>query len=350
MPLVRKTGEVKFQITGPLVYPAGEYDDNVTYTRTTLAAPVVLYDTQYYILNKKGSFKGINPKTDYAANGAKATWIRMDQMKYAFIEILMANYAKLASAVFYGDYMFSQHGKDASGNDTADFWTFDPSKLGDNDCPFTPNLMLDFLLGKFVGLDAFIKGRVEADEGVFKGVSITDATITKCKIENVLMQGAARITTGGPGALYLTNTYTVFDSSDFYYPSLRVRTAKYGGLELTLDAPVVFELMNLNAAVVSVSFFDASKNVDGKCNANNGYNWTGPWVTTGNLMKFDILTMPTGCCCTVMFIPKKEVLTLYAGDWYLLDSNKYQLYYHPRADDRFKYEMIPLAPSAMITV
>ena len=65
---------------------------------------------QYYVLNKEGTFKNINPKKDYAANGSKATWVLMDKVRYSFVEILMANFAKLASAVFYGQYMFSQYG------------------------------------------------------------------------------------------------------------------------------------------------------------------------------------------------------------------------------------------------
>lgn len=133
---------------GPLIYPAGKYDDSIPYTRTPLSAPMVLCEKLYYMLNKEGTFTGINPKEDYAANGKKATWVYMEKVEYAFYEILMANNATLASAVFYGDYMFSQHGKDASGNPTADYGLFDPAKIEQSDCPFTPNLMMDLLFGK----------------------------------------------------------------------------------------------------------------------------------------------------------------------------------------------------------
>lgn len=163
--MVRKTGEVKFVVAGPLVYPAGEYDDNVTYTRTTLSVPVVLCEGQYYVLNKKGSFKGINPKTDYATNGTKATWNKMDLMKYAFIEVLMANFAKLASAVFYGNYMFSQQGKNASGEATNDYHKFGTDA-------FTPNLMLDFQTGEASFSNGNITfgadGEIVCNKGIFK--------------------------------------------------------------------------------------------------------------------------------------------------------------------------------------
>lgn len=144
--MASKTGEVKFLQKGeqgdigPLVYPAGEYASGVSYTRTSLSAPMVLCEGQYYVLSKAGSFKGINPKTDYAANGSKATWALMDKLQYAFFEVVMANFAKFASAVFYQQYMFSQQGVDASGKATSNYKGFASNA-------FTPNIQLDFLTG-----------------------------------------------------------------------------------------------------------------------------------------------------------------------------------------------------------
>lgn len=161
--LASKVGQVKFLqkgepgAIGPMAYPAGEYAADTSYTRTALSAPMVLCEGDYYVLAKEGTFKGINPKTDYAANGSKATWLLMDKMRYAFIEVLMANFAKLASAVFHGQYMFSQYGVDASGNPTDDYRNFGTAD-------FTPNLLLDFLTGSFKGRN------VEVDGGVFRNV------------------------------------------------------------------------------------------------------------------------------------------------------------------------------------
>ena len=75
----------------------------------------------------------------------------------------MADFAKLASAVFSGDYMFSQYGIDSNGNVSKDY-----QKLAEG--TFTPNLLIDFLNGKMKCLDAEIKGTVYAEEGEFKGV------------------------------------------------------------------------------------------------------------------------------------------------------------------------------------
>ena len=168
--LASKTGEVKYLQqgpVGPLVYPTGEYAASVSYTRTPLSAPMVLCEGQYYVLNKEGTFKNINPKKDYAANGSKATWVLMDKVRYSFVEILMANFAKLASAVFYGQYMFSQYGVRADGSAVEteggykDFNYSDPMNPANG---FRPNLLIDFLRGIFYGRN------VEVDGGVFRNI------------------------------------------------------------------------------------------------------------------------------------------------------------------------------------
>lgn len=169
--LASKTGEVTYLKKGDkgdigaLIYPAGEYLSTISYSRTTLSAPMVLHEEKYYVLNKEGTFIGINPKTDYAANGNKATWVLMDKVKYAFIEMLMANFAKLASAVFYGQYMFSQQGTNADGAATSDYCKFGTDA-------FTPNLMLDFQTGEASFSNGNITfgadGEIVCNKGIFK--------------------------------------------------------------------------------------------------------------------------------------------------------------------------------------
>lgn len=152
--LASKTGQVRYNVPGPigpLVYPAGEYDAATKYIRTALSAPMVLDDGQYYVLNKEGAFTGIRPKYDYATNGSNATWVLMEYVKYAFVEVLMANFAKLASAVFYGDYMFSMYGTDANDNqlnDESSYRNFNPDDPMSRDNAFKPNLLFDMRMGK----------------------------------------------------------------------------------------------------------------------------------------------------------------------------------------------------------
>ena len=145
---------------GRMPYPAGFWSADIEYTATDDIAPIVYYEagSTYYVMRKTATIIGVNPMEDYRDNPTTSYWIPFEKYKAIFTEILMANFAKLASAVFYGDYMFSQHGKDANGNDTTNYGLFDPTKIGQSNCPFTPNLLLDLLLGKFMGLDVDIQG------------------------------------------------------------------------------------------------------------------------------------------------------------------------------------------------
>lgn len=135
------------QVRNQLPVPFGVYDVNTRYTCTEFVAPLLLHDGIYYILNVEGEWLGSsqpaaanNPKTDIQINGVNAMWMSAENMKFAFIEILMAEFAKLASAVFYGNHMFSQQGIDAAGNATSDY-----SGFGTN--AFSPNIELDFQTG-----------------------------------------------------------------------------------------------------------------------------------------------------------------------------------------------------------
>lgn len=126
--------------TGPLVFPAGIYDSKTRYTCTDKYTVMVLDGENYYVLELKGTVVGLDPSDDYATNGAEAHWQFVEKVEYAFFNVVMANFAKLASAVFHGDYMFSQQGVDASGKVTNNFLEFGTDA-------FTPNLLLDFKSG-----------------------------------------------------------------------------------------------------------------------------------------------------------------------------------------------------------
>ena len=146
---------------GQLPYPAGEYDLHTSYICTDMVAPYVLYNGIYYVMNQITTWVGQgvpsninNPQKDYAVNGTKATWIPFESYKALYVEILMAQFANFASAIFYDDFMFSQHGVDANGNPTLDYKNFNPndplSEAGSID--FVPNYCVNLKTGRqFLG-------------------------------------------------------------------------------------------------------------------------------------------------------------------------------------------------------
>nr|DAY94280.1 MAG TPA: hypothetical protein [Caudoviricetes sp.] len=143
---------------GRLPYPAGVWSSTVGYSATDDKTPIVYYEPgeTYYVMNDSISVVGLNPATDYAQHGENATWIPFENYKTIFTEILMTNFAKLASAIFYGDYMFSQQGTDSAGNSTTAYQGFGTSD-------FTPNLQINFKTGEIIGNNCFFKGSVKSE-------------------------------------------------------------------------------------------------------------------------------------------------------------------------------------------
>ena len=89
----------------------------------------------------------ISPGEDVVKNPRTTCWQKHSKWPILMTEAFMSNFAKLGSAVFSGDYMLSQHGKDAAGVDTVDYRKFDESQIGKPDCAFTPNILLNLLSG-----------------------------------------------------------------------------------------------------------------------------------------------------------------------------------------------------------
>lgn len=132
---------------GPSFYMAGTYSSTTSYTRNSFKAPVVQLDGLYYGQKKVGTITGINPKTDVANNGGN--WEVFDMFKFIFAEVAFIAFGKLGSAVFNGDYMYSQYGVNSSGTSNQNYTSFD-SSLSDptTNTSFMPNILFDFKLGK----------------------------------------------------------------------------------------------------------------------------------------------------------------------------------------------------------
>lgn len=168
---------------GRLPVPYGAYGvDTTVYTCTDTIAPYVLFDGQYYVMNKNVSWyvaSNPNPKVDYQNNGSNATWIYMEKYKAIFVELLMANFGKIASAIFYGSLMFSQQGT-INGNASSNYEALHTKSDGDvreNVGDFIPNFWVNFLTGKLSAINAIIKGVIEATSGSFANGTFTQADI-----------------------------------------------------------------------------------------------------------------------------------------------------------------------------
>lgn len=182
MPLCTKTGEVKFVMKARFIsYPAGVYDSGTKYTCTEMAGPFVECNGQFYSMSRVGTWLGTNegrtPQQDYAQYGKSAMWQLMDKYKAIITEMLFADYAKLGSAVFLDDYMFSQYGVNASGASTNAYQNFNPATLGQSECKFTPNLYIDWYRGYIEALTGTFKGSIHAKRLYTEFTYITDLPV-----------------------------------------------------------------------------------------------------------------------------------------------------------------------------
>ena len=103
--------------SGQIVYPAGVYYQDRTYTGTKEKAPYVL-DTQdgnYYVMNYIGTWvpneqNGYTPAQSYAKNGTKY-WTLLEAFDAIYANVGVIANGLIGAAVFNGNYMFSQYGE-----------------------------------------------------------------------------------------------------------------------------------------------------------------------------------------------------------------------------------------------
>ena len=160
---------------GLIFYPAGKWDKMATYERTLETCPFVLYDTGkpdtdlYYYLNKEvkivGNASNVNPKSDYASNGSKATWRPLENIGYVFAKFAMIDHALLAGAVAYKNKMFSQTGT-LNGNPSTDY----------KHQNFKPNIVIDWLAGAFEAIKGTFSGVLNGVTGSFYNLKSPDGS------------------------------------------------------------------------------------------------------------------------------------------------------------------------------
>lgn len=119
-------------VQGPTPYPVGSWDANITYTRNKKTAPYVEFMGEYYLLDKEGSFKGVVPTNT-------GVWTKFESFSQVYTEILLADFARLAAAVFVDNKLISKYGIDDEGNFSENYWEY-PNN-------FTPNWETDLLTG-----------------------------------------------------------------------------------------------------------------------------------------------------------------------------------------------------------
>lgn len=154
---------------GLMVYPAGYYDPNTTYSATSETAPVVMYNDNFYVLRRGATYKGAaqaddrnTPALEVANTSADSSrWILFDKFNAIFADIIMSDFAKLGSAVIYGDWMISQQGT-RNGTASTEYQHF-------KDGSFEPNVAINFNTGELRLKNGVLANFAKLGSAVFYG-------------------------------------------------------------------------------------------------------------------------------------------------------------------------------------
>lgn len=168
-----------------IIYPAGIYDENTTYRASDQKAPYVFDENAYYVLNvKDADVKGVKPSLDYA-NNKGLYWMLMESFDAIFANIGIIGSGLIGSAVYNGDYMFSQQGKNGKYED------FNPTTKYTPSTSFDPNICINFKTGEawfgcglvhfnYDGSGDLANGKIKLNadgSATIGGFVITDSTI-----------------------------------------------------------------------------------------------------------------------------------------------------------------------------
>ena len=145
---------------GPMLYPAGQWEAK-NYTANGDSRPYVLYeDGKYYYLSADAATPTDIPGPD------SEVWTEMTQVDVVYAKFGIMDYGNMASAVFCGDWMYSEYGRlyssasdyylvdDISHSTNAGHWKYDEAYTygGESAVPFAwfdPNYPMGGAANKF---------------------------------------------------------------------------------------------------------------------------------------------------------------------------------------------------------
>lgn len=222
-----------------IIYPQGIYDSTKSYVSDEYKAPYVYdpADGNFYVLNYEGPWKGTDqvystPSESYTNN--QRYWIRFEGYEAIYTKIGIIANGLIGSAVFNGNYMFSQQGVDANGVMTTAYENFGT----DN---FTPNYQVNFATGDVTMNKGNISNQILYNYR-FLDLSTNDGNlftksgennyivVTKSKHGNLTIGTISKIYIGIPADPTIAD-----DNIDNYYGKLKVLNITNDVIEVNLN-------------------------------------------------------------------------------------------------------------------
>lgn len=233
---------------GQIIYPEGIYNVNTVYQGTVDKTPYVYdsNDANYYVLNIVGTWQGTLHSNESPSTDTSNSWVKLDAFEALYTKIGIIANGLIGSAVFNGDYMFSQQGIDSSGQVSTQYQNFNPETPTGG--VFTPNILFNFRTGAghmAAGKIRFYdNGNASLADLSIENVHLSGNTIQEYAITNLTLDDTniyslnaiIRNDSSGDAHLRIASEYGVLDP-DKWYKGIIFNSAVDGSAKIYFDEP-----------------------------------------------------------------------------------------------------------------
>lgn len=299
---------------GQIIYPEGIYNVNTVYQGTADKTPYVYdsNDANYYVLNIVGTWQGTLHSNESPSTDTSNSWVKLDAFEALYTKIGIIANGLIGSAVFNGNYMFSQQGIDASGQISTQYQNFDPEIPTGGE--FTPNILFDFRTGA---------GHMAA--GKIKFGSDGSVDLTNIKINNAIIQNIKQYSltqSSDPHILDSLYSEIIYSPTIHEDVTLKVNASEY---QLNIDDSYSGVIHNKSDKQLFIYPFDNGNDDESIkiCGYYNGrllFSYDEPILFNASQ-----ILLPAGGVLEFKFVPSSIVNNYYVGTIWVENASDFEL-------------------------
>lgn len=299
---------------GQIIYPEGIYNVNTVYQGTADKTPYVYdsNDASYYVLNIVGTWQGTLHSNESPSTDTSNSWVKLDAFEALYTKIGIIANGLIGSAVFNGNYMFSQQGIDSSGQVSTQYQNFNPETPTEG--VFTPNILFNFRTGA---------GHMAAGKIKFGDDGSVD--LTNIKINNALIQNTKQYTltqSSDPHVLDSLYSEIVYSPTTHEDVILKIDASKY---QLNIDGSYSGAIYNKSDKQLFVYPFDNGRDDESIkiCGYYNGrllFSYDEPILFNASQ-----ILLPAGGVVEFKFVPSSIVSNYYVGTIWVENTSDFEL-------------------------
>lgn len=299
---------------GQIIYPEGIYNVNTVYQGTADKTPYVYdsNDASYYVLNIVGTWQGTLHSNESPSTDTSNSWVKLDAFEALYTKIGIIANGLIGSAVFNGNYTFSQQGIDASGQISTQYQNFDPEIPTGGE--FTPNILFDFRTGA---------GHMAA--GKIKFGSDGSVDLTNIKINNAIIQNIKQYSltqSSDPHILDSLYSEIIYSPTIHEDVTLKVNASEY---QLNIDDSYSGVIHNKSDKQLFIYPFDNGNDDESIkiCGYYNGrllFSYDEPILFNASQ-----ILLPAGGVLEFKFVPSSIVNNYYVGTIWVENISDFEL-------------------------